>query len=105
MLAEKPNIRVLVAGPPQADDFDFRGIEGGFVIQERDRGSGRDVWRVVSDRVPAKSEAEDLAFAWKVAAHTKSNAIVVAKNGAAIGVGGRRSKQGRCRRAGRVQSR
>ena len=100
LLADKPNIRVLVAGPPQADDLDFRGIEGGFVIQERDHGSGRNVWKVVTDRAPSKSEAEDLAFAWKVAAHTKSNAIVVAKDGAAIGVGaGDQSRVGAAERA------
>jgi len=55
---------------------------------------------VVSDRGPSALEAEDLGFAWKVAMHTKSNAIVIVKDGAAVGVGaGDQSRVGAAERA------
>ena len=100
VLAAKRNLRVLSAAVPAADDFDFRRIEGGFVVQDRDRRIGEDPWDVVSARAPTQEEASGLAFAWKVAAHTKSNAIVVAAAGAAVGVGaGDQSRVGAAERA------
>ena len=59
-----------------------------------------DGWTVVSDRRPTDEEWADLRFAWVVCAHTKSNAIVIAKDGAAIGVGaGDQSRVGASERA------
>ena len=71
------------------------------LLQTRDMvGKGRDSWRVMSGRSPTGAELADLSLAWTVAAHTKSNAIVVAKAGAAIGVGaGDQSRVGAAERA------
>jgi phosphoribosylaminoimidazolecarboxamide formyltransferase/IMP cyclohydrolase len=100
-LAGKQNLRLLQAPPPDPADSDLRRIEGGFVIQRRDRlRPGREHWEVVSRRAPEPEEAECLDFAWTVAAHAKSNAIVVAKDLAAVGVGaGDQSRVGAAERA------
>lgn len=99
ILADRPNLRVLVA-PPAADSGpDFRRIDGGFVAQERDVPGGSE-WKVVSQREPTEQETADLRFAWTVVAAVKSNAIVVATGGAAVGVGaGDQSRVGAAERA------
>src|SRR5690606_27764305 len=99
VLSAKPNLRVLAADTPGDGELDFRRIEGGFVAQTRDVPGGED-WQVVSGRAPSEAEMSDLRFAWTVAAATKSNAIVVAKDRAAIGVGaGDQSRVGAAQRA------
>ena len=99
VLSAKPNLRVLAADTPGDGELDFRRIEGGFVAQTRDVPGGED-WQVVSGRPPSEAEMSDLRFAWTVAAATKSNAIVVAKDRAAIGVGaGDQSRVGAAQRA------
>lgn len=99
--AGKANLRLLAAPPPDPDDRDYRRIEGGFVVQRRDAiDPGVEEARVVSQRAPSGEERANLAFAWKVAAHTKSNAIVVARGRAAVGVGaGDQSRVGAAERA------
>lgn len=95
----KKNLRLLSAPSPDTTDLDMRRIESGFVIQQRDTVAETD-FTVVSDRSPTEAELADLDFAWKVAAHTKSNAIVVASGGAAVGVGaGDQSRVGASERA------
>jgi phosphoribosylaminoimidazolecarboxamide formyltransferase/IMP cyclohydrolase len=65
-----------------------RQVAGGFLVQDKDTGHvGRDDLKVVTKRVPTDAEMDDLLFAWTVAKHVKSNAIVYAKNGATVGVG------------------
>jgi phosphoribosylaminoimidazolecarboxamide formyltransferase/IMP cyclohydrolase len=77
----------------------MRRIESGLLIQARD-ASGGEQWEVVSDRQPTDQEREELDFAWTVAMHTKSNAVVVVKDGAAVGVGaGDQSRVGAAERA------
>lgn len=99
VLATKPNLRILVAEPPAVGDRDFRRLDGGFVMQYRDVGGPED-WEVVSERKPTESEMADLRFAWTVVSSTKSNAIVVAREGAAVGVGaGDQSRVGAAERA------
>ncbi|MGA7270021.1 MAG: bifunctional phosphoribosylaminoimidazolecarboxamide formyltransferase/IMP cyclohydrolase [Acidimicrobiia bacterium] len=99
VLAGKENLRVLVARPPSAGGLDFRRLEGGFVVQPRDTIGGEN-WEVVSRRAPSDAEWADLRFAWTVVAGTKSNAIVVARGGAAVGVGaGDQSRVGAAERA------
>lgn len=99
ILAAKPDLRVLVAAAPVADDLDLRRLDGGFVAQPRDR-VGQEQWRVVSERPPTDEEMDDLRFAWTVAASTKSNAIVVARQRTAVGVGaGDQSRVGAAERA------
>ncbi len=98
-LAAKKNVRVLTAPLPSSDDSDFRRIEGGFLVQDRDRIE-LDGWRTVSRREPSPEELESLRFAWVVAAHTKSNAIVIASGTQAVGVGaGDQSRVGAAERA------
>jgi phosphoribosylaminoimidazolecarboxamide formyltransferase/IMP cyclohydrolase len=99
VLAGKKNMRILIASPPGGRDLDLRRIEGGLLAQRRDVVSF-DGWEVVSGRQPTSEEMEDLRFAWIVAAHTKSNAIVVATGRQAVGVGaGDQSRVGAAERA------
>lgn len=111
-LAAKPNVRVLAASSIADTGLDLRGVEGGFLAQARDSitsdltGDGErpdhwpSGWRVASKRTPTDAERADLVLAWIVAAGTKSNAVVVAKEGAAIGVGaGDQSRIGAAERA------
>jgi len=99
ILATKPNLRVLSAAPPVGDDLDLRRVDGGVIAQPRDT-VGDETWAVVSARTPTDAQMGDLRFAWTVAAATKSNAIVVAIDGAAVGVGaGDQSRVGAAERA------
>ena len=99
LFAKKKNLRLITAPEPSLADLDMRRIEGGFVMQGRDAVTESE-FTVVSERPPTELEMVDLMFAWRVAAHTKSNAIVVAKNQAAIGVGaGDQSRVGASERA------
>jgi phosphoribosylaminoimidazolecarboxamide formyltransferase/IMP cyclohydrolase len=91
ILSAKKNLRLLVAdGVP---DPHFRGLSvktvaGGLLVQDRDFGMvGESELKVVSKRKPTAVEIADLLFAWRVAKHVKSNAIVYAKDGATAGVG------------------
>ena len=99
VMAAKKNVRLLTAPLPSADDVDYRRIEGGFLVQERDRVD-MEGWKTMSRREPTPSELEALRFAWVVAAHTKSNAIVIARGEQAVGVGaGDQSRVGAAERA------
>ncbi len=87
----KNNVRLLKldalcnsrdAGP------EYRRISGGMLVQDRDEGEEPwDEWQTATERQPTESEMSDLRFAWSVAKHVKSNAIVFAKEGALVGVG------------------
>lgn len=100
LFAAKKNLRLIEAAGPDPRDPDFRRVDGGFLLQARDAIQDAETWNVVSVRQPSEAEAADLRFAWIVAAHTKSNAIVIAKDGAAIGVGaGDQSRVGASERA------
>jgi phosphoribosylaminoimidazolecarboxamide formyltransferase/IMP cyclohydrolase len=99
IMAPKGNVRVLEAPPPGAGDPDLRRVEQGLLSQDRDTTDGES-WEVVSERKPSDDETADLTFAWKVAMHTKSNAIVIVSDGAAVGVGaGDQSRVGAAERA------
>ena len=89
--AEKKNVRLLACGmwdSQRPNDFDYKRVNGGLLIQDRDNGMvcERDL-KVVSKRIPTSSEMSDMLFAWKVAKMVKSNAIIYAKNNQTIGVG------------------
>ena len=98
-LAAKGSLRLLEASPPRGGDLDIRRLEMGYLVQDRDRIGGEE-WKQVSRRAPSEGEADDLRLAWLVAAHTKSNAIVIVRHGAAVGVGaGDQSRVGAAERA------
>jgi phosphoribosylaminoimidazolecarboxamide formyltransferase/IMP cyclohydrolase len=106
ILSTKKNLRVLVASAPTNADLDLRRIEDGFVAQHRDQlglpGAGQMPanWESVGVRPLSADLLDELRFAWTVVAHTKSNAIVVVKDRAAVGVGaGDQSRVGAARRA------
>lgn len=89
LLASKKNLRVLEGTAPLgAGAYDLRSVRGGLLVQ--DRAVAREsetVWKVVSRREPTAQEMQDLRFAWKAVASVKSNAIVLARDGATIGIG------------------
>ncbi|MBY0227968.1 MAG: bifunctional phosphoribosylaminoimidazolecarboxamide formyltransferase/IMP cyclohydrolase [Gemmataceae bacterium] len=86
----KASVRLLRTGPlaGAAPGLDYRRIRGGLLVQARNAGgdeaSGA---KVATKRAPTEEERADLAFAWKVCKHVKSNAIVLAKGGMVVGVG------------------
>ena len=86
------NVRLLeVSGSmtPDAGELSMHNIVGGILIQSRDlTGADASKWRVVSNRQPSAAELADLKFAWIACKHVKSNAIVLAKNGQTVGIGG-----------------
>ena len=91
IFAAKKNLRLLTTGglpDPRAGGMAFKQVAGGFLMQDRDNGSIKlaDL-KVVTKRAPSDAELADLMFAWKVAKHVKSNAIVYVKDGATVGVG------------------
>lgn len=89
VLRSKKNLRILRIDPDIYDaGIEFRQITGGMLLQEFDEDEldPEDI-RVVSARKPTEAEMGALLFAWKVAKHTKSNAIVYAREGQTVGVG------------------
>jgi len=91
VFATKKNLRLLVTGglpDPAAPALAWRQVGGGFLVQDRDGARLRaDELRVVTRRAPSPAELADLGFAWTVAKHVKSNAIVYARAGATVGIG------------------
>jgi len=90
ILAEKKNLRLLLAPSiaPVQGGLEFKRVSGGLLVQERDDHMlTRDMCKVVSKRQPTEEECQDMMFAWTVAKHVKSNAIVFAKGGVTLGVG------------------
>ena len=89
-VADKKNVRLLVCGAWSAPGpaFDYKRVNGGLLVQDRDLGmiSAADL-KVVSKLQPSEQQLRDLLFAWKVAKFVKSNAIVYAANGQTVGVG------------------
>jgi phosphoribosylaminoimidazolecarboxamide formyltransferase/IMP cyclohydrolase len=87
----KNNVRLLKLpslGDPQPTTLEYRRVTGGMLVQDRDDQPDPEAeWKVVTSRAPTAAELRDLAFAWKVCKHVKSNAILFAKDGAVVGVG------------------
>jgi phosphoribosylaminoimidazolecarboxamide formyltransferase/IMP cyclohydrolase len=91
VFSAKPNLRVLETGAmadPVAPGMTVKSVAGGFLFQGRDHGriAPADL-KVVSRRPPSEAELADLVFAFRVAKHVKSNAIVYVKDGATVGMG------------------
>ncbi|MGB3036377.1 MAG: bifunctional phosphoribosylaminoimidazolecarboxamide formyltransferase/IMP cyclohydrolase [Methyloceanibacter sp.] len=90
IIAGKNNLRLLLAGglpDPKAPGLTFRSLSGGFLVQARDNGVAEADLKIVTKRTPTAAELADLMFAFTVAKHVKSNAIVYAKDGATVGIG------------------
>jgi len=91
VFAAKKNLRLLTTGAmadPQTAAMTIRQVAGGFLMQDKDNGHiTQDDLKIVTRRQPTEDELRDLLFAWKVAKHVKSNAIVYVKDGATVGVG------------------
>ncbi len=91
VFAKKKNLRLLLTGDlpdPARGGLNIKNIAGGFLVQNRDNGhvTKADL-KVVTHRAPTEQELKDCLFAWTIAKHTKSNAIVYAKDGVTAGIG------------------
>ena len=90
LLRKSRDLRILRASliAPDATPFELRQVVGGMLMQTPDRVPDDDVeLRVVTQRQPTAEELADLRFAWKAVKHVKSNAIVLARDGAIVGMG------------------
>jgi len=89
-LAAKKNLRVLITGgmpDPGEPGMTVRSLAGGYLLQGRDAAVTADQLQVVTEKAPTDAEMADLLFAFTVAKHVKSNAIVYVKDSATVGVG------------------
>ncbi len=106
VFAAKKNLRLLttegLADPAEAGRM-IKQVSGGYLVQDKDNGRlNVDALQVVTKRAPTDREMADMLFAWRVAKHVKSNAIVYVKDGATVGVGaGQMSRVDSCRIAAR----
>jgi len=91
IVAAKKNLRLLVAGglpDPRAGGITVKSVAGGLLVQSRDNAVVDDLTlKTVTKRAPTNTELTDLAFAFRVAKHVKSNTIVYAKDRATVGIG------------------
>ena len=87
---DKKNLRVVRLPAGDAVGWDYKRIRGGFLVQERSRpaqAADEAGWKVVSRRAPTDAEWRDLRFAWAAVGVVKSNAILLARDQAAVGIG------------------
>jgi phosphoribosylaminoimidazolecarboxamide formyltransferase/IMP cyclohydrolase len=91
IVAAKRNLRLLLAGglpDPRASGLTAKSVAGGFLVQSRDNAVVDEMqFKTVTKRAPSHKELADLAFAFRVAKHVKSNTIVYAKDRATVGIG------------------
>ncbi|GAB10427.1 bifunctional purine biosynthesis protein PurH [Gordonia araii NBRC 100433] len=91
VLAKKKNLRILIATPPADTGIELRPISGGTLLQERDvldaEGDDPANWRLVAGPAADERTLADLEFAWRACRAVKSNAILLATDGASVGVG------------------
>lgn len=91
IIAAKPNLRLLAAGglpDPRKGGITAKTVSGGLLVQSRDNAMVEDMaLKVVTKRAPTAQELEDMKFAFRVAKHVKSNAVVYAKEGQTAGIG------------------
>ena len=95
LTARRKATRLLEAPPHTAGTLELRSLGGGFLVQDRDDlATTRSDWQVPTKVAPTDSQWRDIELAWRVCARTSSNAIVVAADGQALGVGRRPAEQG-----------
>lgn len=88
IMQNKKNLRVLELPLQKNQELTVKTVSGGFVIQEKDLDAMEpDKLQVVTEAAPSPEQLKELAFAWKIVKHVKSNAIVVARDGMSLGVG------------------
>lgn len=91
IIAAKPNLRLLTTGAlpdPRARGIVAKTVSGGLLVQSRDNVMVEDLeLKVVTKRSPTPTELEDMKFAFKIAKHVKSNAVIYAKDGQTAGIG------------------
>ena len=91
VLSAKKNLRVLQAPRPAEQKFESREISGGVLVQQRDlltaAGDNPDTWKLVAGPAASPELLRELEFAWRAVRAVKSNAILLAKEGATVGVG------------------
>ncbi len=91
VFAKKKKLRLLLTGDlpdPARGGLSVKTIAGGYLVQSRDNGRvSREMLKTVTKRAPSEAELADCLFAWTVAKHTKSNAIIYAKDGSTAGIG------------------
>mgnify|MGYP001054288909 CR=1 FL=1 len=95
LLSKRRRCRVLeipdlggFENPSGLSNWEVRSVRGGLLLQERDAlAEDESAWRVVTERAPTAAERESLRFAWRVAKHVKSNAIVLCQGYATVGIG------------------
>ena len=91
MLASKPNLRILEDGERRrvnVSEWDVKRVIGGLLVQDRDLDlEDRSEMEVVTERKPSEREWGEMLFAWKVCKHVRSNAIVLARDLASVGIG------------------
>jgi phosphoribosylaminoimidazolecarboxamide formyltransferase/IMP cyclohydrolase len=90
LLSAKPNVRLLENGERRGlgPEIDVKQVKGGLLVQDRDRlHVGRGAMQVATRREPTEQEWQDLLFAWGVCRHVRSNAIVLARDNATVGIG------------------
>jgi phosphoribosylaminoimidazolecarboxamide formyltransferase/IMP cyclohydrolase len=84
----RKNTRILEAPAPGPDTLDIRQISGGFLLQAPHHfAATRNDWRVVTKVAPTPEQWRDVELAWRITGHVKSNAIVLVKDGQAVGIG------------------
>ncbi len=91
LLKSKENLRVVQISPDQGGSVELKQILGGFLFQQPDQldqaGDDFKMWKLVAGADVEKSQITDLSFAWRAVKNIRSNAIVIAKNQATIGIG------------------
>ncbi|MEM9200220.1 MAG: bifunctional phosphoribosylaminoimidazolecarboxamide formyltransferase/IMP cyclohydrolase [Actinomycetota bacterium] len=89
LVAKRKNTRILTVGVPTASpELALRQMADGFLVQESHRFASQPAsWDIVTERQPTQQELADAAFAWRVCGHVSSNAIVLARDGVAWGIG------------------
>jgi phosphoribosylaminoimidazolecarboxamide formyltransferase/IMP cyclohydrolase len=91
LLKSKQNLRVVQISPDQSSSLELKQILGGFLFQQPDQldqaGDDFKMWKLVAGAGVEKSQIADLSFAWRAVKNIRSNAIVIAKNQATIGIG------------------
>ncbi|NKI36151.1 bifunctional phosphoribosylaminoimidazolecarboxamide formyltransferase/IMP cyclohydrolase [Wenzhouxiangella sp. XN79A] len=88
VLSAKKNLRLIAPGDPARGCYELRRIDGGWLVQQPDALAwDRDAMQVVTKRTPDEREWRDLAFCWSVVAAVRSNAIVLARDEATLGIG------------------